>query len=66
MYFICQAAEETLLTGDAKRRIVTVDWPEVINRWVEDYSVAESNTLASSIEPRGLTALTAKFRMPVH
>lgn len=53
--------EEALLTRDAKKQIVTVDWPALINRWVEDYSVASSNTLVSFIEPRGLAALKVKL-----
>lgn len=53
--------EEALLTRDARKQIVTIDWPALISRWVEDYDVAKSNAFASFIEPRGLAALTAKL-----
>lgn len=53
--------EEALLIRDKKKRIVSVDWPALIARWVRDYSVLRSNTCASFIEPRGLEALKAKL-----
>ena len=43
------------------RCVRSVDWPALIRRWVRDYSVTDSNTLASYVEPRGMSALLPKL-----
>jgi hypothetical protein len=53
--------EEALITRDEKKVITAVDWPELIKRWVTDYSVTGSNMMRSFIEPRGLGALAPKL-----
>lgn len=53
--------QEALLTRDAKRQIVAVDWAALIARWADDYSLSGSNVLLSCLEPRGLSALGAKL-----
>lgn len=53
--------EEALLTRDDKKRVVSVDWPALINRWARDYGVKTSNRMRSYLEPRGLSALAPKL-----
>jgi hypothetical protein len=53
---------EALITRDARGGIATVAWPPLIQRWIEDYSLAGSNTIQTYLEPRGLEALLAKLR----
>lgn len=53
--------QEALLTRDAHKRILAVDWAALIARWANDYSITGSNVLWSCLEPRGLSALGAKL-----
>lgn len=56
---------EALLARDAQRRVVAVDWPALVARWSEDYTLTQSNKLVSFLEPRGLAALWPKLaRLP--
>lgn len=49
--------EEALLSRDARKQVISVDWPALILRWVRDYDIKTSNRVVSFLEPRGLSAL---------
>ncbi len=53
---------EALLHKDPRGRIAAVDWPKVLERWTEDYHVLKSHRSVTALEPRGLTAMSAKLR----
>jgi hypothetical protein len=56
---------EALLTRDAQKQIINVDWATLLTRWSKDYSVSTSNLMRTHLEPRGLGALWAKLsRLP--
>lgn len=52
---------EALLTRRPRGEVVTVDWAGVIRRWVQDYTVTDSNQVSTYLEPRGLDALQRKL-----
>ncbi|HLG71059.1 MAG TPA: helix-turn-helix domain-containing protein [Chloroflexota bacterium] len=53
---------DALLTRSSTGRIESVEWPALIRRWTQDYSLMRSNRTRMYIEPRGLPALLAKLR----
>jgi hypothetical protein len=53
--------QEALLTRDDKKTVTAVDWPALIARWVQDYSVTGSNVVHSYLAPRGLSALLPRI-----
>lgn len=52
---------EALVTRKPRRPIEDVDWPALLRRWVEDYSLTDSNQTDTFLEPRGLQSLLDKL-----
>ena len=52
---------EALLTRDARKQVVAVDWPALLDRWSKDYGVATTNVMRAYLEPRGLDTLWPKL-----
>lgn len=42
--------------------ISTVDWRGLLTRWADDYGFAQSNTVDTFLEPRGLAALLERLK----
>ena len=53
--------EEALLTRDAHRQVVTVDWASLLARWAKDYGVSTTNSVMTCLDPRGLAHLWPKL-----
>ena len=53
---------DSLLNRNSDGRIASVNWPGLVRRWVQDYSLARSNRTRMYLEPRGLPSLLAKLR----
>jgi len=53
--------EEGLLERRRYGPISDVRWRSLLRRWSEDYGFAQSNTVATFLEPRGLRALTDRL-----
>lgn len=54
--------EQELLDRQPRGPITDVRWREVLERWSRDYGFVQSNTVATFLEPRGLSALTDRLR----
>ena len=50
-----------LITKGGRGPIVDLDWAGVVRRWAKDYDITTSNGVSTYLEPRGLTALSAKL-----
>jgi len=55
-------ADEGLLERRRRGPITDVRWRRLLERWSEDYGFERSNTVATFLEPRGLSALTGRLR----
>ena len=53
--------EQELVERERRGPITEVRWRPVLERWSRDYGFAQSNTVATFLEPRGLSALTARL-----
>lgn len=53
--------EEELLQRQRYGPITTVAWRRLLERWSQDYGFAQSNTVQTFLEPRGLSALTQRL-----
>lgn len=53
---------EGLLERQRRGPIGDVRWRPLLMRWSEDYGFEQSNTVATFLEPRGLSALTARLQ----
>lgn len=53
--------EEGLLERQRYGPIGDVRWRRLLERWSEDYGFAQSNTVETFLEPRGLSALTDRL-----
>lgn len=53
---------EALMAREPRGPVTAVDWPALLRRWIEDYSLTGSNRAESFLEPRGAQALLAKLR----
>jgi hypothetical protein len=53
--------EQELLERQSQGPITGVRWKSLIERWSRDYGFAQSNTVATFLEPRGLPELTARL-----
>ena len=53
--------EEGLLTRERYGPISDVRWREILERWSRDYGFAQSNTVMTFLEPRGLGVLTERL-----
>lgn len=62
-YRVVDFLEEQRFVERVERgRIAKVQWRAVLERWSGDYGFAESNTVATFLEPRGLSALKDRLR----
>ncbi|MGI0029335.1 MAG: hypothetical protein ACREAQ_06470, partial [Nitrososphaera sp.] len=52
---------EGLVTRDSRGGIIDLNWEGTIRRWSQDYDFARSNQVSSYLDPRGLTAITARL-----
>ncbi len=52
---------EALLTRVGRGTIAEVQWPQLIRRWTQDYSLTDSNVIRTFLEPRGLDSLLRKL-----
>ena len=52
---------DALLTRGKRGDVSALDWPGAIRRWVQDYSLTDSNRTETFLEPRGLDALPRKL-----
>lgn len=53
--------EQELVARQPRGPITDVRWRQVLERWSRDYGFAQSNTVATFLEPRGLSALTDRL-----
>ena len=53
--------EQELVERERRGPITDVRWRPLLERWSRDYGFAQSNTVATFLEPRGLGALTARL-----
>jgi len=53
--------DEGLLERQRQGPITAVRWRKLLMRWSEDYGFAESNTIATFLEPHGLGMLTRRL-----
>jgi hypothetical protein len=53
--------EQELVQRERRGPILNVSWRPVLERWSRDYGFAQSNTVATFLEPRGLASLVARF-----
>jgi hypothetical protein len=54
--------EDALVTRNARGGVEELDWSGTIRRWSRDYELRRSNTASAYLEPRGLSAVTAKLK----
>jgi hypothetical protein len=52
---------EALLTRSQRGTVTEVDWPQLIVRWAQDYSLTTSNVTRTFLEPRGLDTVLRKL-----
>ncbi len=53
--------EQQLVEREQRGQITKVRWRPLLERWNRDYGFAMSNTVATFLEPRGLTELTDRL-----
>jgi len=53
---------EGLLEREPRGPIVSVDWEGLLQRWISEYGLSESNRVQTYIEPRGLDRLLDQLR----
>jgi hypothetical protein len=53
---------EALVEREGRGTITTVDWPDLLARWSEDYSFQGSNQILPLLEPRGIDRLLDRLR----
>lgn len=53
--------EQQLIERQQRGSITGVRWRVLLERWSQDYGLAQSNTVVTFLEPRGLDALTARL-----
>jgi hypothetical protein len=56
--------EQELVERERRGPIRDVRWRPLLQRWSRDYGFAQSNTVATFLEPRGLGALTVRLAAP--
>jgi hypothetical protein len=54
--------KEGLLEREPRGPITSVDWEGLLQRWITEYGLAESNRVERYIEPRGLDRLLDRLR----
>ncbi len=53
---------EGLITREARGPVQTIDWPEAIRRWAQDYDQTTSNTATAFLAPRGIPFIEKKLQ----
>lgn len=53
---------EALVKRGLRDEVLEVDWPALIQRWVQDYQFLSSNAVTTFLEPRGIPGLVSKLR----
>jgi len=53
--------EQQLLEREHRGPITDVQWRPLLERWSRDYGFAQSNTVSTFLEPRGLAKLTDRL-----
>jgi hypothetical protein len=53
--------EQELVERERRGPVVDVRWRPLLERWSRDYGFAQSNTVATFLDPRGLAALTDRL-----
>jgi hypothetical protein len=62
-YRVVEFLEEQRLLERAERGPITsVNWRAVLERWSTDYGFAQSNTVETFLEPRGISAIRDRLR----
>jgi hypothetical protein len=62
-YRVVEFLEEQRFLRRAERGPITsVEWRAVLERWSSDYGFAQSNTIETFLEPRGLSAIRDRLR----
>lgn len=62
-YRVVEFLEEQRFVERAERGPITnVQWRAVLERWSSDYGFAQSNTVATFLEPRGISTLRDRLR----
>jgi len=62
-YRVVEFLEQQRLLERADRGLLTsIQWRAILDRWSRDYDFAKANTVATFIEPRGLSALSERLR----
>lgn len=62
-YRVVEFLEEQRLLERAERGPITsVNWRAVLERWSSDYGFAQSNTVETFLEPRGISAIRDRLR----
>ena len=51
--------DQALIERSGRGRIVSVDWPRLLERWSQDAPLSSRGTQTMCLEPRGLAALTS-------
>ena len=53
--------DQALIERSGRGRIVSVDWPRLLERWSQDAPLSSRGTQTMCLEPRGLAALTSRL-----
>jgi hypothetical protein len=53
---------EALIQRDARGRVGSVDWPNLLRRWAEEAPLASRGIVTMCLEPRGLASLQTRLR----
>ena len=53
--------DQALIERGGRGRIVSVDWPRLLERWSQDALLSSRGTQTMCLEPRGLAALTSRL-----
>ncbi len=52
---------EALVNRDGRGRLISVDWPALLRRWASEAPLASRGRVTTWLDPRGLTAMTARL-----
>ena len=53
--------DQALIERSGRGRIVSVDWPRLLDRWSQDAPLSSRGTQTMCLEPRGLSELTSRL-----
>jgi hypothetical protein len=52
---------QALIERSGRGRIVSVDWPRLLERWAQDAPLSSRGTQTTCLDPRGLSAMTSRL-----